>query len=46
MPFHKNDMNQIKTKKPIISYFDLLSTNYIEIDFAKVKKSAPSGVSN
>lgn len=40
MSFHENDFDHIKTKKPNISSFGLLSTNCVGIDFMKSKESA------
>jgi len=33
MSFHENDSEHIKTKKPIIPTLDLLSINYVGLNF-------------
>lgn len=43
MPFHENEFDRIKTKKPIILVFDLLSTNYVGFNIVRDRKSASVG---
>ena len=39
MSFQENNIKHIKVKKTNISYFDLLSTRYVGIDFVKTRGS-------
>lgn len=41
MSFHENDSEHIKTEKPNVSRFDLLSTKYVVFNIVKTGKSTP-----
>lgn len=46
MSFHRIGFKHIKLKKPIISSFDLLSTNYVGIDIVRIKENALLGIAD
>lgn len=46
MSFYGNDFDWIKTKKPYVLGFDLLSMKYVGIDFVKSREGTLFGVLN